>query len=1333
MTSRIGRWKHLETAMTKRCLFATFVIVFSARCFAAIDTIIPLPKEIRAVGEPLPLDGFRIVAADDERSLIGAAEINQRIVSLGGQPLPVVRLSGRLPDGKWIVVAPCTAKELAAVTPPLRVTSADPGPQGYVIQPSGSGESLKLLLVGSDSLGTLYAAVTFRQLIIQQEGRLLLQPAAVRDWPDFRTRCNGAPFSEHLRGDWYGILSAEAKGDLGKARESADRWVAAQKRHFDWLLRAKINMAWNRTSIDPGDARDHTTVARAALSEVHEYGWKRGIAAIDADTTSIGRFPQDRDNADFNSCVLSRSHGKYFCWSRLDYHQRRAERAARWLADCGYKGYYLHATDSGGWSNPALWDDRCDQCRKNYGDDHAKADAAVFGIYYRAIKQQIPDARFVAVVYPYTGRYLDPEYVYGNAAATMGQGNPARMLAARTSEKLTSFLQQLDSLLPPDIAICIRESERKHLDLARQAWGRRPFYLYYEYAFWKGWRPYYLATPLMTRSLYYPAYDDILFGNVSGHGWRELTQLQGVECAWNVNRPGAADFDSAVWHDCGTISSETHPCLSSVERQAFARRACRFWFGEQAGPLVAPVFAENISHHYVCFPEEVLDQVRLDDPVRTMQEQSLAAGRAATSLDELWALQRQSPVLSGDEYGYFLNLYQMTHAARILAGHRAAMMAVQRAIRQGDRSEAARQLTTARTLLDREAPAWSAFNKQIPQQQRLASPTRKTSTAGLLSTLDPAELRKEVDDLAARMDELIAAHTIPGWFERDCRKRELIAVRAMEPVAVDGRLDEPAWNNAPRIEHFVDCRKLRLESLETVGRLAYDAGTLYVAMECFDPNPSEIVTAMPAADQYRLCDSVEVLVAPRAGSAQSVHWIIDSRGTVFDARTEKADDGRTVYTPKWNGTAQVNVSRAADRWTAELAIPRADVAVPLEPGGTARVLLCRNIIHTRPEGEHEQNAVVFLDGDKFQTVEKFATLRFAGAEAPSPEAQVDVTLRPVTFGHETIGDGSGTYFGGDLVLETDTNLHDVRITAEYSDGVRPLGSVEIGAAPLVQLRWSPKQALRIAVPIEVPGVACTFVVDSREGVWRIERRFGNPRRPDVPADRLFAPGVAGQAVAMPVHFSSLDPPKLNVEEGTIEFWVQPAWDVVPRAAGPRGSLEHALLNIGPVRPDHLYLSNHSSLTVSHVSSGNLSAILSNPSYESRSVDASIRDWQAGQWHHVALQWKLDDGGRTAMALYVDGRLASDRCLGSAKHPNDQPLKMKPLPYPVQVGAMNTGYRPADALIDGLRISSVRRYSDSFVPPRRPDADSATLALFHFDGSLGAETPANCQAVPGPVQ
>jgi hypothetical protein len=51
----------------------------------------------------------------------------------------------------------------------------------------------------------------------------------------------------------------------------------------------------------------------------------------------------------------------------------------------------------------------------------------------------------------------------------------------------------------------------------------------------------------------------------------------------------------------------------------------------------------------------------------------------------------------------------------------------------------------------------------------------------------------------------------------------------------------------------------------------------------------------------------------------------------------------------------------------------------------------------------------------------------------------------------------------------------------------------------------------------------------------------------------------------------------------------------------------------------------------------------------------------------------------------------------------------------------------------LRISSVRRYNEVFVPGKRLEKDNTTLTLFHFDGSLDAEIPAGCRAVAGPAQ
>ena len=1311
-----------------RTAFALSVLIPFVAASADVDTIIPLPKQVRAVGDPVALDGFRVVTARGELCRIAAAEINARVASLGGRALPVLELRGPLPEGKLIVIGPCSDSSLQLERYGLGVTRSDPGPQGYVLKPHDTGEALKLFLVGSDPLGALYAAVTCRQLIVKRDGKLLLQPAEIRDWPDYKHRQNGMAFAETIRGNWYAILTEERKGDLEKARELAVDFVARQKRYVDWMLRAKINLAWHSTNLRPGDAPDATTVVRAALKEVHEYGLSRGIEFMAGDTTAIGTYPRDKDNPDFKNVVRHRSHKRYFCWSRLDYHKRRAERAAKWLAEAGYKGYFLHATDGGGWQNPELWNDRCPLCHKTYGNDHAQANAVVFGTYYREIKKRIPDLKFVAVVYPYTGRYLDPDYVYEQASKAMGAGAPARQVAQRTVKELTQFLRRLNTLLPEDVFVCIREGERRHIELARAAWGKRRFQLYYEYSFWKGWRPYFITTPLWTKTHYFPTHDDILFSPLGA--WTEVTQLLGVECAWHVNRPGAGEFHSQRWLQTGTAVA------SPPERSAFALRACRFMFGNEAGPLMAPVFSENISHTFITQPDEVMKQLSVDDPARTMLEQAQAAARAAASLDRLWDLQEKSPVLAGDAYGYFLNFYLMTHGARVLAAHRAHMLAAKAAIGRGDRAALEKHLSAARAGLAEAAAQWPGIQKKVPRDKLFCTYLRKKATRGMLSLLDVSELQREVEDLWSRREKLIAARTIPAWFARQCRTREVTAVPAAGHIEVDGRLDEPAWQQAWPIEHFLDYRVVRLEALETQARVLYDPSALYVAFECFDPNPNEIALTMADRDEHRLCDSVEVLVAPRRESRDFVHWIVDSAGTVFDARAAKAQDGRVVYSTKWNGSARVAALRGDDRWTVEMAIPATDLGIEPRAGRTCQALLCRNIVHTRVEGEEESNAIVFLDGSGFRTVEKFARLRFAPAGTRKPAPKPALVLRPMTFKHVTTGDGSGTVVAGDLRIETDINLHDVRLNAAFTDGAAPLGKEQLGSARLARLLWRPEKPFHVLLPVEVPGVVATFELSCREGEWTFVRRFGSPKRSLVPPERVYGDGVdrkARGALTAPAFFSSVQPKTIELAEGTIEFWLKPEWDVVPGPAGPGGGLEHTLFNMGPIRPDYPYLSNRDSLTISHECYGNLTCIITNSHYEARSVSAALRGWRKGLWRHVAFQWKLADAGRTSMALFIDGKLASDQCRGSSKQPNDQPLKVKTLSLPIQIGAMNTGFRPADGAVDELRISSVRRYSGDFTPARRLDPDALTLALFHFDGSLDAAAPSGLRATAGPAQ
>jgi len=160
-------------------------------------------------------------------------------------------------------------------------------------------------------------------------------------------------------------------------------------------------------------------------------------------------------------------------------------------------------------------------------------------------------------------------------------------------------------------------------------------------------------------------------------------------------------------------------------------------------------------------------------------------------------------------------------------------------------------------------------------------------------------------------------------------------------------------------------------------------------------------------------------------------------------------------------------------------------------------------------------------------------------------------------------------------------------------------------------------------------------------------------------------------------------------------------------------MSHTFLDVGPIRYDHPYLTNMRSIALCDTGHGSLCFVITNKRYDSRSVAGPMKDWKAGEWHHVAAQWTIAETGECDMALFLDGKKASGK-VRAGKYPKFS--KMDEM-LPIQIGAMNTGVRPAEAAIDELRISTGPRYSGDFTPPKRLEPDEKTSALFHFDGNL----------------
>jgi hypothetical protein len=131
----------------------------------------------------------------------------------------------------------------------------------------------------------------------------------------------------------------------------------------------------------------------------------------------------------------------------------------------------------------------------------------------------------------------------------------------------------------------------------------------------------------------------------------------------------------------------------------------------------------------------------------------------------------------------------------------------------------------------------------------------------------------------------------------------------------------------------------------------------------------------------------------------------------------------------------------------------------------------------------------------------------------------------------------------------------------------------------------------------------------------------------------------------------------------------------------------------------------------------------------------------GQWHHVAIQRRRSDGW---MWLYVDGNLESqvDGPDGDISYPDDGVPGYQPdycqgpggswggvcvndsyLVIGAEKHDAGSAYPSYSGWIDEVRLSSVLRYTATFVPPSEPfTSDGDTVALYHLDeGPAGACT------------
>lgn len=154
------------------------------------------------------------------------------------------------------------------------------------------------------------------------------------------------------------------------------------------------------------------------------------------------------------------------------------------------------------------------------------------------------------------------------------------------------------------------------------------------------------------------------------------------------------------------------------------------------------------------------------------------------------------------------------------------------------------------------------------------------------------------------------------------------AIRTVEPVSVDGKLDEPGWKHAP-----VFTQNRGIGERKTAIRVLYDTRGIYFGIENWEPEPSKSGRAVQERDSAQILreDCDEIFLDPSAAGAGSYQFAANMAGAIYDIW--EVDQ---LFTDRnWSASSAIAAVQVGDHfWTLEFFVGWQD----LKKQGTAGAL-----------------------------------------------------------------------------------------------------------------------------------------------------------------------------------------------------------------------------------------------------------------------------------------------------------------------------------------------------------------------------------------------------------
>jgi hypothetical protein len=268
------------------------------------------------------------------------------------------------------------------------------------------------------------------------------------------------------------------------------------------------------------------------------------------------------------------------------------------------------------------------------------------------------------------------------------------------------------------------------------------------------------------------------------------------------------------------------------------------------------------------------------------------------------------------------------------------------------------------------------------------------------------------------------------------------AVRATEPIALDGRLDESVWRSAPAATGFTqnDPQDGSPATESTEVWVAYDDHALYVAAFCHDSDPAKIRKRLGRRDSQTDSDWFGVAVDPYFDKRSGYVFYANPAGAITDA----ALSNDVNQDDSWDGVWEVKAAVNGEGWAIEFRIPFNQIRFPKKDDYTWGVNFMRMV-----RRKNEQSTFNWSPKSDMATVSRFAKLEGLSGITPGgrvefmPYAVTQAQFRPAESGNpfET-GHHAIANAGFDLKVGLKSNLTlDATVNPDF-------GQVEVDPAVL---------------------------------------------------------------------------------------------------------------------------------------------------------------------------------------------------------------------------------------------------------------------------------------------